>query len=57
MAFRMINVPLDGNCMFSVIGRAFNTSSSVIRQRRLSTYLRILKDSFDHIPAKLMIQL
>ncbi len=50
--FRMINVPLDGNCMFSVIGRAFNTSSSVIRQHTVD-YLRRCKGSFDHIPANI----
>jgi hypothetical protein len=43
--FRLINVPLDGNCMFSVIGRAFDRSASVIRKITID-YLIRCKESF-----------
>ncbi len=52
MALEGLTYRLDGNCMFSVIGRAFNTSSSVIRQHTVD-YLRRCKGSFDHIPANI----
>jgi hypothetical protein len=51
--FRMRNVPLDGNCMFSVIARAFNISSTEVRQRAVD-YLRRCMGSFDHIPVEIM---
>ncbi len=52
MALRMINVPLDGNCMFSVIGRAFNTII-ICHKTHTVDYLRRCKGSFDHIPANI----
>jgi hypothetical protein len=51
--FKMINVPLDGNCMFSVIGRAFNVTAAIIRKHTVD-YLRRCKGSFDHIPADII---
>ncbi len=40
--FRMINVPLDGNCMFSVNWKEHvNTSSSVIRQHTVDYFKKM----------------
>jgi hypothetical protein len=47
--FKVIDVPKDGNCMFSAIGRAFNLPQQTIRKLTVN-YLQKCKGSFGHIP-------
>jgi hypothetical protein len=46
--FKMINVPLDGACMFSVIARSFGTTGANIR-KIVVDYLRKCEESFEHL--------